>query len=144
MFQLFSKEKQPPVFPKNVLPYLESVSRKRGRNKMSVPYQQAREAIPRHNSRLSHVNVFLHNYGEQLKAAPEISNAEIQNSKKLHFNQTVGQQRHAAKAIEDQIIRTLNQKSLTEIIQVSTKEYLHQSLVAIKQQEKAKKMEQEN
>ena len=38
------------------------------------------------------------------------SNAEIQNSENLHTNQTIGQQRHAAKAVEDQIIQTLNQK----------------------------------
>ena len=62
----------------------------------------------------------------------------------MHTNQTIGQQRHAAKAIEDQIIQTLNQKALTEIIQEAIKEYLHHSLVAVKQQEEAKKMEQEN
>ena len=72
------------------------------------------------------------------------SNTEIQNSKNLHTNQTIGQQRHAAKAIEDQIIQTLNQKALTEIIQLAIKEYLHHSLVAVKQQEEAKNMEQEN
>ena len=59
-------------------------------------------------------------------------------------NQTIGQQGHAVKAIEDQIIQTLNQKALTEIIQLAIKEYLHHSLVAVKQQEEAKKMEQEN
>ena len=63
----------------------------------------------------------------------------------MHTNQTISQQRHAAKTIEDQIIQTLNQKALTEIIQVSIKEYLQQSLVAVKQQEEAKNiMEQEN
>ena len=63
----------------------------------------------------------------------------------MHTNQTIRQQRHAAKTIEDQIIQTLNQKALTEIIQVSIKEYLHRSLVAVKQQEEAKNiMEQEN
>ena len=67
------------------------------------------------------------------------SNAELQNSKNLHNNQTIRQQRHPAKAIEDQIIQTLNQNALTEIIQVSIKEYLHQLLVAVKQQEEAKK-----
>ena len=73
------------------------------------------------------------------------SNAELQNWKNLHTNQTIRQQRHAAKTIEDQIIQTLNQKALTEIIQVSIKEYLQQSLVAVKQQEEAKNiMEQEN
>ena len=72
----------------------------------------------------------------------------IQNykiKKNLHTNQTIRQQRHAAKTMEDQIIQTLNQKVLTEITQISIKEYLHQSLVAVKQQEEAKnKMEQEN
>ena len=64
----------------------------------------------------------------------------------MHTNQTIRQQRHAAKTIEDQIIQIiLNQKALTEIIQVSIKEYLQQSLVAVKQQEEAKNiMEQEN
>ena len=61
------------------------------------------------------------------------SNVEIQNSKNLHPNQTIGQQIHVTKVIEDQIIQALNQKALTEIIQVSIKEYLHQSLVAVKQ-----------
>ena len=55
----------------------------------------------------------------------------------MHTNQTI-RQRHAAKTVEDQIIRTLNQKALTEIIQVSIKEYLHHSLVAVKQQEELK------
>ena len=72
------------------------------------------------------------------------SNTEIQNSKNLLTNQTIGQQGHAVKAIEDQIIQTLNQKALTEIIQVAIKEYLHHSQVAVKQQEEVKKMEQEN
>ena len=62
----------------------------------------------------------------------------------MHTNQTIGQQRHAIKAVEDQIIQILNQKAQTEIIQVAIKEYLHQLLVAVKQQEEAKKMEQEN
>ena len=52
----------------------------------------------------------------------------------MHTNQTIRQQRHAAKAIESQIMQTLNQKA-----PVSTKEYLHQSLVAVRQQEEAKK-----
>ena len=52
----------------------------------------------------------------------------------MHTNQTIRQQRHAAKAIENQIMQTLNQKT-----PVSTKEYLHQSLVAVRQQEEAKK-----
>ena len=72
------------------------------------------------------------------------TNAEQQNSKNLHTNQTIRQQIHAAKAIGDQIIQTLNQKALTEIIQVSIKEYLNQLLVAVKQQEEGKKMAQEN
>ena len=62
----------------------------------------------------------------------------------MHTNQTIRQQRHAAKTIEDQIIQTLNQKVLTEITQISIKEYLHQSLVAVKQQETKNKMEQED
>ena len=62
----------------------------------------------------------------------------------MHTNQTIRQQIHAAKAIGDQIIQTLNQKALTEIIQVSIKEYLNQLLVAVKQQEEGKKMAQEN
>ena len=48
------------------------------------------------------------------------------------------------KVVEDQIIQILNQKEQTEIIQVAIKEYLHQLLVTVKQQEEAKKMEQEN
>ena len=52
----------------------------------------------------------------------------------MHTSQVIGQQRHAAKAIEDQIIQILNQKALIGIIQVSIKEYLHQSLVAVKKQ----------
>ena len=52
----------------------------------------------------------------------------------MHTNQTIRQQRHAAKAIENQIMQTLNQKA-----PVSTKEYLHQSLVGVRQQEEAKK-----
>ena len=70
------------------------------------------------------------------------NNTEIQNSKNVHTNQTIRQQRRVAKAIEDQIIQTLNQKALTEIIQVAIKECLHQLLVAVKQQDDAKKMEQ--
>ena len=72
------------------------------------------------------------------------SNTEIQNSKNFHTNQTIRQQRHAAKAIEDQIIQALNQKALTEIIQVPIKEYLDHSLVAVKQEEEAKKMKQKS
>ena len=46
MFLTFSKEKKPSVFPKkNVLSYLESIYRKRGRNIMTIRYQQVREAI---------------------------------------------------------------------------------------------------
>ena len=67
------------------------------------------------------------------------SNTKIRNSKNLHTNQTIEQQRHAAKAIEDQIILSLNQKALTDIIQVAIKEYLHHLLVAVKQQEEGKK-----
>ena len=62
----------------------------------------------------------------------------------MHPNQTIQQQIHAGKVIEDQIIQTLNQKALTEIIQVSIKDYLHQSLVAVKQYEEAKKLEHGN
>ena len=42
MFLTFSKKKKPPVFPKNVFSYLESISRKRGENIMTIRYQQAR------------------------------------------------------------------------------------------------------
>ena len=59
----------------------------------------------------------------------------IQKYKIQKTNQRIEQQRHAAKAIEDQIILTLNQKALTEIIQVAIKEYLQHLLVAVKQQE---------
>ena len=63
-----------------------------------------------------------------------ISNADIQNKKNhLQSKQTIGQQIHAAKVIEDQIIQMLNQKALTEIIKVSLKDYLNPSLVAVKQ-----------
>ena len=60
------------------------------------------------------------------------SNVEIQNSKELQPNQTIRQQLNTAKVIEDQIIQTLNQEALTQIIQVSIKEYLHQLIVAVK------------
>lgn len=74
------------------------------------------------------------------------SNVEIQNQKKL-ATQPIGQQLNSAKVIEDQIIQTINQKALTEIIQVSIlhllqtitdilqtfTDYLHQLLVAVKQ-----------
>ena len=69
----------------------------------------------------------------------EKSNVEIQNSKELQPNQTIRQQLHTAKVIEDQIIQTLNQEALTQIIQVSIKEYLHQLIVAVKKQKEAKK-----
>ena len=45
MFLTFSKKKLPPVFPKNVFSYLESFSKKRGGNIMTIGYQQARVAI---------------------------------------------------------------------------------------------------
>ena len=73
------------------------------------------------------------------------SNVEIQNQKKL-ATQPIGQQLNSAKVIKDQIIQTINQKALTEIIQVSIlhllqtitdilqtfTDYLHQLLVAVK------------
>ena len=59
-------------------------------------------------------------------------------------NKAIQQQIHATKFIEDQIIQTLNHKALSEIIQLSMKYYLHQSLVALKQSEEAKKLEREN
>ena len=61
----------------------------------------------------------------------------------MHTSQVIGQQRHAAKAIEDQIIQILNQKALIGIIQVSIKEYLHQSLVK-KQKNGTGKLPQNN
>ena len=51
----------------------------------------------------------------------------------MQTNHTIGQQLHATKVIEDQIIQTLNQKAPTEIMQVSLGDYLHQLLVAVTQ-----------
>ena len=73
------------------------------------------------------------------------NNVEIQNQKRL-ATPPIGQQLNSAKVIEDQIIQTINQKALTEIIQVSIlhllqtitdilqtfTDYLHQLPVAVK------------
>ena len=44
MFQIFSKQKKLSSIPPKKWSYLESISRKRGKNIMSIGYQQAQEA----------------------------------------------------------------------------------------------------
>ena len=60
-----------------------------------------------------------HNGNIHFNITNKKSNGEIQNLKNLQTNQTIQLQIHAAKVMEDQIIQTLNQKALTEIIQIS-------------------------